>query len=178
MPLEPLAEGSDRWVTIIETLATKIADTTLSFHKYLVNVLGMPAPKVFTHFGLAAGVPNYDPPLDQCPAVVLQTVNTDPVNDRGSGSERWTFSVLLYFKMEMRDGDQRKPIRANHELIRTLLYGWRGPGPTDPLGVIPGVGKYEIVGDISPQLGIPAVGYTVARTMFTLRFDVFETILG
>lgn len=174
-PLEPLADSADAWVLVVEKLRDKIKDPTLSFYKYLV-AKGYTIPKVYERWGPSATQPMLDPPLSECPAVTLDAYNTDFVDDRGSGDERWFFSVAVAFKIEVKNQDARVPIRATHELLRTIFHKWRGLGPSDPM-FVPGLANYEIEGNIAPTY-FSGGGILTARTRFGLRFTFSETILG
>lgn len=173
--LEPLDDDADGWVNVVSKLKDKIQDTTLSFHKYLVGK-GYPAPNVFARFGPSVVEPVFDPPLDLCPAVVIDAYDTDFVEDHGAGDERWFFSLAVVFKVEVRDQDVRVPIRATHELVRTIFHRWRALGPADALDVR-GLGNYEVQGNLSPKF-FQGAGILTAKTAFTLRFTLSETILG
>lgn len=176
LTLDPLADEDDRWLMAIDRLAAKLRNPDLSFHKYLV-ANGFEAPNVFEHRGVNFGDQLWDPPLDLCPAVVILATPSSPPQDRGAGDERWYFNVLVNFKIWVKDSDQKKALRAYHELIRTIFAGWR-PGTLDPLSTIPGVGYHAITSDLSVVLLTAQSGGQVGRASFVLQFSIHERILG
>lgn len=177
LAFEPLSDAADPWVMALTRLETKIKNADLSFAKYCQATWSR-APMVFAHTEPnGPNIPIYDPPLDLCPAVVLETSNTLPGQDGGAGSERWYFSVMLYAKFLVKDGDQTKCIRAFHELIRTVMRGWR-TGTLDPLSTIGNAGYDMLQGDLTPEFARPGGGMLVGRAAFGLRFRFAENILG
>lgn len=172
LSLEPLTD--DPWVEILEALGTKIKNPDLSLAKYLQSINQNPIT-VFDQTGEDAN--NWDPPVDRCPAVVLLTGPFPFAEDKGIGDERWSFSVMVLFKMHLENADARQGIRAVHELIRTIFYSWR-TAQLDPLQAITGVYDYDVEGDFSPFLAAEAGGRWVARAAFTVRFKMTESILG
>lgn len=176
LTLDPLA--TDPWGQIITTLAAKIANTNLSLHKYLVAE-GHPTLKVFTQMAPAPGERNnqWDVPLSSCPGVVLLGSAFPFVKDNGAGDERWYFAVTVMFKMRLTGADATPGFQACHELIRTIWAGYR-TGTLDPLLQLPGVGDYEIEGNITPEVSTPESGRSVARVAFDIRFRLNQRILG
>lgn len=178
LTLEPYAKGDDPLVRLVETLHGKIADENLSFHKYLVRE-GYPPPNVSSHFGSDDEVVIHRPVLSQSPAVVLNVVPTEPVQDRGAGDERHSFSVGVDFLLDLSIhlGDERVGIEAVHELIRTIFAGFRA-GVLDPLQAIGILWRYEIVGDITPAIASPSKGIYSAESFFLIKFTFNEKVLG
>ena len=175
--LEPLADGADPWVIALERLEAKIKATNLSFYKYCVAKFGR-GPKVLAHKGAGADSAVYEPSIDDCPAVVLETTSAAPPTDHGAGAERWQFTVMLYFKCFVRDGDQRKMISAFHELIRTVFRSWRATPALDELSTIPGCGYHFISGDLTPEFSRPGTGGLVGKAAFAVQFTFSEIVLG
>jgi hypothetical protein len=177
LTLEPLADNADPWVIALERLEAKILDTNLSFYKVCVTKFGR-GPRVYAHKGAGPEAEVYDPDVDKCPAVVLETTNPGQMEDHGAGAERWPFTVMLYFKAFAKDGDQRVILRAFHELIRTVFVGWR-TGTMDPLSTIPGgTGYGPMPGDLTPEISRPSTGLLCGRGAFAVRFSFTENILG
>ena len=177
LAFEPLDDAADPWVMALTRTETKILNPDLSFYKYCVSAFGK-APTVYAHTA-----PNsmdsmiYDPPPAGCPAVILETSNALPGQDRGAGNERWYFNLNVYAKFVLADGAQVKAIRAFHELIRTVMRGWR-TGQLDPLSTIGQAGYSMLQGDLTPEFSRPTVGMLIGRAGFGLRFVFAENILG
>lgn len=163
------------WVKVAEKIREKLLDQTLAFYKFCVAVFGK-VPQVFARFGTDNNAAYWEPPLTECPAVLVTAVNTPPGDDYGAGNEQWHLSFAITAKYELADRDQRKALAANFDLLRTLFYRFR-PGTLDILTGVPGVGKYEIVGDLTPQIA-QAGAQTTARTTFIVQFTLFDAIFG
>lgn len=177
LAFEPLSDAADPWVMALTRLEEKILNPDLSFYKYCVSAFEK-APTVFAHTAPNSAVsPIYDPPIDYCPAIVLDTSNAQPGEDHGAGAEKWFFNVSVAAKFVLLDGSQTKAIRAFHELIRTVMRGWR-TGTLDPLSTIGSAGYYLLQGDLTPEFARPQGGLLMGRAGFGLRFAFNENILG
>lgn len=177
LTLEPLADNNDPWVIALERLEAKILNPDLSFHKFCMSAWGV-APRVFSLASEnSADNMVYDPPLDKCPAVVLEVSNPGITEDRGAGAELWPFTIGVYYKAWARDGRKVPLLRGFKELIRTVFCGWR-TGTMDPLSNI-GTGGYTLLPtDLTPEISRPSGGMLVGKGAFALRFIFSERILG
>lgn len=174
LTLDPVV--TDPFGAIVTAIAGKIANTNLSFAKYL-TAQGMPLKRVYTQTE-PGGLKNaWDPALDKCPAVVIVASAFPAVDDMGIGDERWYFAVTIMFKMRLPGSDATPGFHAAYELIRTLFAGWRTP-QLDPIGSIAGVCDYEIDGNVTPHISDEQSGRAVARVAFDLRVRFNKNILG
>lgn len=177
--ITPIAVADNPWVKVVTALRAKILSTDLSFVAACQALFGK-APQVWARFdnqeiGAADGY--FDPPLPMCPVVLLTPVNTPPFEDDGMGQDKWSLSYSVIAKYELRDGDSRKALSANYELLRTIMWGYK-PGSLDTLRPAhAGLKKYSIAGDLTPNIA-KASAQTVAKTMFVIRFEAIEGFLG
>lgn len=177
--ITPIAVDDNPWVKVVTALRAKILNTDLSFVAACLALFNK-APKVWARFDREeAGSDDgfWDPPLSTCPVVLLTPVNTPPFEDDGMGQDKWSISYSVIVKYEIPDGDHRKALAANYELLRTIMWAYK-PGSLDPIRPAhAGLKKYFIAGDLTPNIA-QAKGQTIARTMFVIRFEAIEGFLG
>lgn len=175
LTLDPLPTGSDPWTKIINALAAKIADTDLSFVKYL-TAIGQESLNVFTNMEDTDKA--WDPPLQDCPAIMLNADAHPAVEDHGPGMEVWYLDVGVEMKLHLDEGAADRGYQACYELVRTLFVGWRQGLSIDPISALPEVADYHIEGEVMPRIVTPAVGRYTARCYFVVRVRIADTILG
>lgn len=175
LTLDPLPTGSDPWTTIILSLAEKIASEDLSFVKYL-TAIRQNQINVFTN--MTDTEKAWDPPLDECPAIMLTADAHPGVEDHGAGQEIWFLDVGVEMKLHLAEGGAEQGYQACYELVRTIFAGWRQGLAIDPLSALQHVADYQIEGEVMPRIVTPSVGRYTARCFFLVRFKIADTILG
>lgn len=164
------------WNLVLDAIGAKISDTTMAFHKYCVATWGK-TPKVFLRSGTENNAAYWDPVLTDCPAVLVTAANTPPVDDHGSGNEQWHLTFAITAKYELKDRNQKAGIAGNYNLLRALCANAR-IGTLDGIKTAsPSVGKWEIEGDLTPQIAL-AGAQTTAKTTFLLRITLHHAFLG
>lgn len=183
LTLAPLAANADNVSSpvskILLGIRRKIEDTGLSFQQFLA-ARGYRAVHVYDQTLESEGRIGYDPPMSECPAVVLLTDAHPPTDDRGIGNEIWTFEVGVMLKMELRDQDVTDALDAWWELARTIMVANKQP-QLDPYlgtGAIPGLQDFKIVGAMSPPSSAATrEGFRAASGSFILQFRLVANIL-
>lgn len=159
-------------VDLLEALAAKIEDPRLALVKRLAQE-DLPPIKVFDQTLDEEGRHAFDPPVSQCPAVVLMTSSAPPLTERGT--EIWHYEIAVNFKMEVPQKDMRAPLRVFWDLIRTVLVGNK-QAQIDHIGSIVGVADYRI----SDNILWPMSDATrrIARGAFTIQFRFADNVLS
>lgn len=176
MSLAPLATADSPGVKILAAVKATLTDADLSFVPFCVREFGK-APVVYAFDGTSGQDEPWEPPLTRCPAVRLTVVNTPPFEDRGQGGDRWTFSLGVLTKFDLKARDQRVAIAGMWELARTLFHRWReGLGNRIRASFTGNIG-YEIIGDVTPQF-MEEGAQTVGKSFFVLQVAFIGGVLG
>lgn len=174
MAMDYIPVADNPWVKVLEAIRAQIADDALSWHKFCVAIFGK-APKTFARYSTENNAAYWDPPLTDCPAVLITAINTPPLEDLGAGNEQWHLSFAMTVKAELRDRDQRKGLAANYELLRTLMHDFRN-GPLNRIRAAGGA-SVVFIGDLTPQIA-QAGAQTTAKTTFVMQVTLHHAFLG